>query len=329
MQQCPGRFFIATALWLSAMSALFAIAPAQAQTYPAKPVRIISAFAPGGTNDVIARIIAQKLSELLGHQFIVENKAGGGGVAGTEFVAKATPDGYTLTIATTTTHVIAAALRKLPYDPVRDFSAISLIGITPYVVIVHTSLPVRNMKELIALAKSRPKQIEFGSGGVGTPGHLAGEMLNTMTGIKMLHIPYKAGNLALNDLLGGHVSLTFSTTVTSSQFVQSGRLRGIAVTSLKRLPAMPELPTVAESGVPGYEFSLWLGLSAPAGTPDAIIQRLHDAVVKSLQSDTVRSALVAQSVEPLTLQPAAFSKRIAAELSTYENIVKLSGASLN
>ena len=322
MQRCPIRFSIAPALLLAALTAT-------AQTYPTKPVRIVSAFAAGGTNDVIARIISQKLTELLGQQFIVENKAGGGGVAGTEFVAKAAPDGYTLTIATTTTHVIAAALRKLPYDPVKDFSPVSLIGITPYVVIVHPSLPVRNMKELIALAKSRPQQIEYGSGGVGTPGHLAGEMLNTMTGIKMLHSPYKAGNLALNDLLGGHVSLTFSTTITSTQFVQSGRLRGIAVTSQKRLPAFPDLPTVAESGVPGYEFSLWLGLSAPAGTPDAVIQRLYDAVVKSLQSDSVRSALVAQSVEPMTLAPAAFSKRIAADFITYENIVKQSGASLN
>jgi tripartite-type tricarboxylate transporter receptor subunit TctC len=322
MQRCSIRFAIASALLLASLTAT-------AQTYPTKPVRIVSAFAAGGTNDVIARIISQKLTELLGQQFIVENKAGGGGVAGTEFVAKAAPDGYTLTIATTTTHVIAAALRKLPYDPVKDFAPISLIGITPYVVIVHPSLPVRNIKELIALAKSRPQQIEYGSGGVGTPGHLAGEMLNTMTGIKMLHIPYKAGNLALNDLLGGHVSLTFSTTITSTQFVQSGRLRGIAVTSQKRLPAFPDLPTVAESGVPGYEFSLWLGLSAPAGTPDAVIQRLYDAVVKSLQSDSVRNALVAQSVEPMTLAPAAFSKRIAADFITYENIVKQSGASLN
>lgn len=326
MRRCSTRFAIAPALLLASISAT---PSAHAQTYPTKPVRIVSAFAPGGTNDVIARIISQKLSELLGQQFIVENKAGGGGVAGTEFAARAAPDGYTLSIATTTTHVIAAALRKLPYDPVKDFSPISLIGITPYVIVVHPSLPVRTVKELIALAKARPAQIEYGSGGVGTPGHLAGEMLNTMTGIKMLHIPYKAGNLALNDLLGGHVSLTFSTTITSTQFVQSGRLRGIAVTSQKRLPVFPDLPTVAESGVPGYEFSLWLGLTAPAGTPEAVIQRLHDGVVKSLQSESVRSALVAQSVEPLTLAPAAFARRIAADFITYENIVKQSGASLN
>ena len=326
MRRSSTRFTTAPLLLLASISSTPA---AQAQTYPTKPVRIVSAFAPGGTNDVIARIISQKLTELLGQQFIVENKAGGGGVAGTDFVAKSAPDGYTLSIATTTTHVIAAALRKLPYNPVKDFSPISLIGITPYVIIVHPSLPVRNMKELLTLAKTRPGQIEYGSGGVGTPGHLAGEMLNTMTGTKMLHIPYKAGNLALNDLLGGHVSLTFSTTITSTQFVHSGRLRGIAVTSQKRLLAFPDLPTVAESGVPGYEFSLWLGLSAPAGTPEAVIQRLYDAVVKSLQSESVRSALVGQSVEPLTLAPAAFAKRITEEFVTYENIVKQSGASLN
>ena len=308
---------------------LYAAVAAQAalaQAYPNKTVRIVSPFAAGGTNDVIARTIAPKLSELLNQQFIVENRPGGGGIIGTEFVARSAPDGYTLTIATTTTHVIAAALRKIPYDPVKDFAPISLVGITPYVIIVHPSLPVRSVQDLVTLTKSRPKQVEFGSGGVGTPGHLAGAMLNAMTGIQMLHIPYKAGNLALNDLLGGHVSLTFSTTITSTQYIQSGRLRGIAVTSQKRLPAFPQLPTVAESGVPGYEFSLWLGLSAPAGTPEPVIQRLNDAVVKSVQNESVRSTLLAQSVEPLTLQPAAMSKRIAAELVTYAKVVKLSGA---
>lgn len=302
---------------------------ASAQTYPNKPVRIISAFAAGGTNDVIARTIAPKLTEYLGQQFIVENRPGGGGVIGTEFAAKAPADGYTLTIATTTTHVIAAAMRKLPYDPVKDFSPISIIGATPYVIIVHPSMPVKNVKDLIAVAKSRPNQVEFGSGGVGTPGHLAGAMLNTMTGIKMLHIPYKAGNLALNELIGGHVSLTFSTTITSTQYIQTGRLRGIAVTSSNRLPAFPNLPTVAESGVPGYEFSLWLGLSAPSKTPEPVLQMLADAVAKALQNESVRSALIAQSVEPVSIPRQTISKRIESELIAYEKIVKQSGAMTN
>lgn len=302
---------------------------ASAQTYPNKPVRIISAFAAGGTNDVIARTIAPKLTEYLGQQFIVENRPGGGGVIGTEFAAKSPADGYTLTIATTTTHVIAAAMRKLPYDPVKDFSPINLIGATPYVIVVHPSMPVKNVKDLIAVAKSRPNQVEFGSGGVGTPGHLAGAMLNTMTGIKMLHVPYKAGNLALNELIGGHVSLTFSTTITSTQFIQSGRLRGIAVTSSNRLPAFPNLPTVAESGVPGYEFSLWLGLSAPAKTPEPVIQMLADAVAKALQNESVRSTLIAQSVEPVSIPRQTIAKRIESELIAYEKIVKQSGAMTN
>lgn len=310
-------------------SLLAGINLASAQTYPNKPVRIISAFAAGGTNDVIARTIAPKLSEHFGQQFIVENRPGGGGVIGTEFAAKSPADGYTLTIATTTTHVIAAAMRKLPYDPVKDFSPINLIGATPYVIVVHPSMPVKNVKDLIAVAKSRPNQVEFGSGGVGTPGHLAGAMLNTMTGIKMLHVPYKAGNLALNELIGGHVSLTFSTTITSTQFIQSGRLRGIAVTSTNRLPAFPNLPTVAESGVPGYEFSLWLGLSAPAKTPEPVIQMLADAVAKALQNESVRSTLIAQSVEPVSIPRQTIAKRIESELIAYEKIVKQSGAMTN
>jgi tripartite-type tricarboxylate transporter receptor subunit TctC len=312
-----------------ALLLLMGINPASAQTYPNKPVRIISAFAAGGTNDVIARTIAPKLAEHFGQQFIVENRPGGGGVIGTEFAAKAPADGYTLTIATTTTHVIAAAMRKLPYDPVKDFSPISIIGATPYVIIVHPSMPVKNVKDLIAVAKSRPNQVEFGSGGVGTPGHLAGAMLNTMTGIKMLHVPYKAGNLALNELIGGHVSLTFSTTITSTQFIQTGRLRGIAVTSSNRLPAFPNLPTVAESGVPGYEFSLWLGLSAPSKTPEPVLQMLSDAVAKALQNESVRSALIAQSVEPVSIPRQTISKRIESELIAYEKIVKQSGAMTN
>lgn len=313
----------------AALLLLMGINLASAQTYPNKTVRIISAFAAGGTNDLIARTIAPKLSEHFGQQFIVENRPGGGGVIGTEFAAKSPADGYTLTIATTTTHVIAATMRKLPYDPVKDFSPINMIGTTPYVIVVHPSMPVRSVKDLIAVAKSRPNQVEFGSGGIGTPGHLAGAMLNTMTGIKMLHVPYKAGNLALNDLIGGHVSLTFSTTITSTQYIQSGRLRGIAVTSTNRLPALPNLPTVAESGVPGYEFTLWLGISAPSKTPEPVIQTLADAVSKVLQNESVRKTLIAQSVEPASMPRQSIIKRIESELIAYDKIVKQSGAMKN
>jgi len=266
------------------------------------------------------------LGELLGQQVIVENRPGAGGLIGTEFAAKSPPDGYTLAIATSTTHAIAAALRKLPYDPIKDFAPIGLIGIAPYVVIVHPTVPVRNIKQLIALAKSRPGQVEFGSGGIGTPGHLAGAMLNTMTGIKLIHIPYKAGNLALNDLLGGHISLTFSTTITSTQLMKAGKVRGLAVTSEARIPAFPDLPTVAESGVPGYEFTLWLGLTAPGATPPAIVQRLSDILIKTVQSPDVRSRLLAQSVEPVTSTPKQLADRVEKDIIVYAKIVKESGA---
>ncbi len=296
------------------------------QSYPTRPVRIVSAFAAGGSNDVVVRLISPKFSELLGQQIIVENKPGAGGIIGTDAVAKSAGDGYTLTIATSTTHAIALAMRPLPYDPVKDFAPVGLIGVTPYVIIVHPTVPVKTVKELVALAKSRSGQIEFGSGGVGTPGHLAGAMLNSMTGIKIVHIPYKAGNLALNDLLGGHISLTFSTTITSTQLIQSKRVRAIAVTSAKRIPAFPDVPTVAESGVPGYDFTLWLGLAAPAGTPPAIIQRLSDALIESVQSTDVRTKLIAQSVEPLTSTPRELTDRIAKDIIVYSKIVKESGA---
>ncbi len=295
------------------------------QSYPNRPVRIVSAFAAGGSNDVIARIISPKFSELLGQQIIVENRPGAGGVIGTEAVAKAA-DGYTLTVATATTHAIAPALRPLPYDPVKDFAPVGLIGVTPYVILVHPTVPVRTVKELVALAKARSGQVEFGSGGVGTPGHLAGAMLNSMTGIKLVHIPYKAGNLALNDLLGGHISLTFSTTITSTQFIQNKRVRAIAVTSAKRVPAFPDVPTVAESGAPGYDFTLWLGLAAPGGTPQTIVQRLSDTLVKTVQTPDVRTKLLAQSVEPLYSTPKELADRIIRELVVYAKVVKESGA---
>lgn len=315
-----------------AIIAAFALAAAAPQTvlsqaYPIRTVRIVSPFAAGGSNDVIARTIAPKFTETLGQQFIVENRPGAGGAIGTDFVAKAPADGYTLNIATVTTHAIAAALRKLPYDPVKDFAPIGLIGITPYVIIVHPTLPAKTVKQLIALVRTRPGQVEFGSGGVGTPGHLAGEMFNALSNTKMAHVPYKAGNLALNDLLGGHISLTFSTTITATELIKAGRVRALAVTSLKRIPAFPELPTVAEAGIPGYEITLWLGLAAPAGTPDSVIQRLSEALARALQSSDVRSKLAAQSVEPVSSTPRELGEMIKRDLVAYAKITKQSGAS--
>jgi tripartite-type tricarboxylate transporter receptor subunit TctC len=289
-------------------------------------VRIISPFAAGGSNDVVARIVGAKLTELFSQQFFVENRPGAGGVVGTDFGAKAAPDGYTLTMVTNATLAIAPALRKIPYDPVKDFSPIGLVGISPYLVIVHPTVPVRNVKQLVALVRSRPGQVEFGSGGVGTPGHLAGEMLNTLTGIKMVHVPYRAGNLALNDLLGGHISVTFSTTITTTELIKAGRLRALAVTSTRRVPAFPELPTVEESGVPGYDFTLWLGLASPAATPGAIVNQIGTALLKALQAKDLQERFAAQSVDALTATPQEFGEKIRREIVVYEKLVKASGA---
>lgn len=322
------RISLRSFLALAAAVLVTLLAPPQsaAQSYPARPVRIISSFAPGGSNDVVARAIAPRLAVALGQQFIVENRPGAGGAVGTELGAKAAPDGYTLTVVTNATLAIVPALRQVPYDPVKDFAPVGLIGLSPYIVIVHPSVPVNNVKQLVALAKSRPGQVEFGSGGVGTPGHLAGAMLNTMTGIKMVHVPYRAGNLALNDLLGGHISVTFSTTITSTQLIKAGKVRALAATSNQRLPAFPELPTVAESGVPGYEFTLWLGLAAPAGTPDPVIQQLSRTLVNALQERDLQEQLTIQSVSTLSSTPQELAEKIKRDMIVYARLVKDSGA---
>lgn len=318
----PGFLALAAAVPVT----LVAPPQADAQSYPARPVRIISPFAPGGSNDTVARAIAPRLAAALGQQFIVENRPGAGGAVGTEQGAKAAPDGYTLTVVTNATLAIVPALRPVPYDPVKDFAPVGLIGLSPYVVIAHPSVPANNIKQLVALVKSRPGQVEFGSGGVGTPGHLAGAMLNTMTGIKMVHVPYRAGNLALNDLLGGHIAVTFSTTITSTQLIKAGRVRALAATSSRRIPAFPDLPTVAESGVPGYEFTLWLGLAVPAGTPDPVVQQLSKALIKSLQTKDLQEQLANQSMDTLSSTSQEFAEKIKRDMVIYARVVKEAGA---
>jgi tripartite-type tricarboxylate transporter receptor subunit TctC len=316
-------------LCVAPLLAAFCAVPAGAvdvQSYPSRPVRIISPFAAGGSNDIVARAVAPKLSELLGQQVVVENRPGAGGVVGTEIGAKSTADGHTLTVITIATMVISPALRKLPYDPVKDFAPIGLMATSPYIVVVHPTVPAKTIRELVALMKAHPAQVEYGSGGVGTPGHLAGAMLARMTGTNMVHVPYKAGNLALNDLLGGHISLTFSNTITSSQLIKSGKVRALAATSSKRLTDFPELPTVAESGVPGYEFTLWLALGAPSATPQPIVRRLSEALRSALQAPDLQQRLRTQAVEPLSSSAEALAAKIKSEQVIYARIVKESGA---
>jgi len=245
-------------------------------------------------------------------------------VIGADVGAKAAPDGNTVTVISASIP-INAALRPLPFDPLRDFAPIGMVGVTPYVLLANPSVPVRTVKELIALAKARPGALTFGSGGIGTPGHLAGEMLMSMAHVKMVHVPYKAGSLALPDLLSGNIALTFSTTVTSSELIKAKRVQPLAVTTAARIPAFPEIPTVAESGLAGYDFSLWLGLAAPAGTSQAIVEQLAAALATVVQMKDTRDALLAQSVEPQSSTPQSLALKMREDMARYAKLVKESG----
>jgi tripartite-type tricarboxylate transporter receptor subunit TctC len=308
-------------------AAAAALAPfaASAQAFPTRAVRIISPFAAGGANDLVARLISPGLGEALGQQVIVDNRAGAGGIIGTELGAKAAPDGYTLTMVTTTTMAILPAMRSLPFDPRKDFAPVGLVGDSPYVLVSPPTLPARNIRELIALAKARPGQIDYGSAGVGTPGHLAGLMLSNMTGINLTHIPYKAGSQSVTDLLSGNISLVFVNLLVPAQFIRTGRLKALAVTTVKRVEAFPDIPTVAESGIPGYEFTLWLALAAPAKTPEPVLLRLHNDLESTLQAKRTRALLAEQSIEVTAGTAKDLSDRISRDMATYAALIKKSG----
>ena len=296
-----------------------------AQPYPSKPVRIVSIFPPGGGNDTLCRIVAQKLTERLKQQFIVENRAGANGIVGTEFVARAAPDGYTFTLIPSAHAVNVTLYKKLPYDSIRDFTAITLAAWSPLVLAGHPSLPAKNVKELIALAKSRPGQLTYVSSGVGSSGHLGGALFDTLTGTKMMHIPYKGMSLAVTDLMAGHVSLTFGTSLSVVPHVRSGRLRALATTGAQRSTALPELPTVAEAGVPGYEASLWYGFVGPARMPADIVQRLHAEIVAVLASPDVRERLTGQGVEARSSSTEEFSRLLVSDVERWAKVVQRAG----
>src|SRR5882672_3236856 len=253
------------------------------QPYPSKPVRIVSPFPPGGGNDALCRAVAPKLSENLKQQVIVENRAGANGIVGTEVAARSAPDGYTILLIPSGHAVNASLYKKLPFDSIRDFTPITLAASSPLVLAVHPSLPVKNVKDVIALAKSRPGQLTYVSSGIGSSGHLAGALFDTLTGTKMVHIPYKGMALAITDLMGGQVTMTFGTSLSVIPQVRSGRLRALATTGATRSPALPDLPTIAETGVPGYEASLWYGFVGPAKIPPEIVNRLNSAIIAVLQ----------------------------------------------
>jgi tripartite-type tricarboxylate transporter receptor subunit TctC len=314
--------------YLLGLAMLCVIPMAGAQSaYPSKPIRFIVPFTPGGSGDIFARPIAQKMSESMGQQVVVENRPGSGGVIGSEVVAKAAPDGYTMMMGLTANIAVNPALySKLPYDSLRDFAAVTLVASAPYVLLVPSSLPAHNVKELIAAARSKPGELAYVSLGSGSMGHLTGAMLASMAGVKLLHVPYKTLGQAIPDLISGQVQLLFLGIASAQAQVKSGKLRAIAVSGAKRSPMMPQLPTVAESGVKGFDLTGWYGVFVPAGTPQDIIARLHQETVKTLAMPDVRQRLAADGAEVVGNSPREFDNFVRSELVKWAKVVKLSGA---
>jgi tripartite-type tricarboxylate transporter receptor subunit TctC len=302
------------------------VQPAAAQTYPTKPIRILIAQAPGSATDNISRVLSGKLGERLGQSFVIEARPGAGGTVGTEAAARAPADGYTLFMGNNSTHgANPAVFRKLSYDAVKDFAPIILIASTPYVLTVHPSLPVKNVKELIALAKKRPGELNYGSAGNGSTHHLSGELLKTMAGINMVHVPYKGTTPALTGLLSGEVSVMFFTVVGIQPHAKSGKARALAVTTPKRASLMPGLPTMAEAGLPGFEVTSWFGLLAPTGTPAAIVNRLNAESVKVLALPEVTGALKKLGFDVVGGTPEQFAGHIKREVEKFTKLAKATG----
>lgn len=301
--------------------------PAAAQDYPERAITLIVPYAAGGGNDVMARIVAEKMSKALGQQIVIENRGGAGGSIATRMIAKAAPDGYTLGLGGTGTLAIGPTLySNVGYDPRKDFAPIGLIATSALVVLVHPSVPARNLKELIALAKQQPGKMNFASAGVGSGMHLGTELFELLADVKLTHIPYKGTGPALTDLLGGHVSLYFSSLPPAIALVQEGKVRALAVTGPRRSPIFPDLPTVAESGLPGYEAVLHYGIVAPAGTPRPIIDKLNAALRQALAAPDVTARIAADGAEPLPSTPEQYAADIDREERKWAAIVKRSGA---
>jgi len=312
-----------------AVLALLACGGVAAQSYPVKPVRIIVGFVPGGGNDVISRLVAQKLSMAFGRQFVVENRPGAGGTIGAELAAKSPPDGYTLFLAGVATHAINPNLQKnIPYDPVRDFDAVCLMATAPTLLAVHPSLPSRTVKQFIALAKSRPGEINYASSGHGSSSQLAAELFKSLTGTNMQHVPYKGIGLALNDLLSGQVQVMFNAAAALLPHTKSGRMRALGLGALQRVPAIGDIPTIAESGVPGYQAGSWYGFVAPAGTPRAIIDSLSRETAAAIRSPEIASKLTAEAVLVIGSSPEEFAAHIKDELARIGKVIREAAISM-
>ena len=308
----------------AALILLLAAGTCAAQGYPAKPIRFLVGFPPGGTNDILARAVAPKLSEYLGQQVVIENRGGASTAIATELAARAAPDGYTI-VLNAPGHATNPALMKLSFDPVRDFAFITLLAESQNLLVVHPSLPATSVKALIAISKQRPGDINYGSSGIGTTPHLSAELFQFMTGIKWVHIPYKGSGLGLTALLAGEVSLYFANVPAVIRHVKAGRLRPLALSGTKRTPAAPGIPTVAESGLPGFAVTSWFGVAAPAKTPRPIIDRLHGEIVRALNTPDLRERMQGMGADPGGITPEEYTAFVQNEIVKWGKVIKAAG----
>jgi len=313
------------AFLLLAFTATAAVAQSVATVYPAKFVRFIVPYAPGGSSDVLARTLGQKLGEALGQTFVIDDRPGAGSMIGTDIAAKSTPDGYTIILSDMPHTINPSIYAKVPYDPIRDFAPITLIGVSPMFLFAHPSVQAQNVKDFIALAKTQPGKIAIASGGTGTTTHLMAELLQSHAGIKLTHVPYKGAGPALADVVAGQIPATFTSMATAAPYAKSGRLRILGVTSAKRLPAFPDVPTFAESGVSGMVVEQWWGVMAPAGVPKTIVGKLHSEIVKAVNSTDVRERFAALAVEPRTNTPDEFRTLLETDVKRWAKVVKDAG----
>ena len=303
------------------------IAPAVAQTWPSRPIRIVVPFGPGGAADIFARILGEKLAAALGQSMVIDNRPGASGMIATEIVAKSLPDGYTIGTQSTTSFTYAVHVfgAKLPYNPVRDFTPVTRVALVPLMLVVHPSIPSKSLRELADYIKARPGKLSYASFGLGSTPHVAGEMFRHATGIDYQHVPYKGSGQAHPDLLGGQVHMMFDTVLASVGHVRSGRLRALGVTSASRVPAAPEIPTIAEAGVPGYEAVQWYGLLAPAGTPAPNVERLHREITRLIERPEIREKYLSVGMEALGQSPEIFAAAIKREIAVIGKVVKSAG----
>ena len=304
------------------LCSFFVVAAGAQEAYPSRPVRFILPFPPGGGTDILGRIIAERLSASLGQPVVTENRGGAGGNVGAEAAAHSAPDGYTIVLVAPSLAISPSLYSKLNYDPVRDFAPISLVATVPNVMITNPSVEAKNLQEFIALARSKPGQMNFGSGGSGTSNHLAGELFNIVTGAKLVHVPYKGVNLAMQDVLSGRVQLVFIGVPAALPHIKAGRLRALAVVAPQRSPALPEVPTVAEAGLKDFEVTTWYGVLAPAGTPRPIITRLNGELAKVMHAPDVKERLAGMATDPLTSTPAEFAAYLKQEIAKWGDVVR-------